>query len=769
MRNIRKQQDKERVFGFLKKYITLSMIMILLAISLVFFSIYRNLEISRITGTSIASLRQLSLSGDSLFDSIRKLSLQIYNDAEITSLVNDLTIDPTTYLKSSGRLNSFAASTINIISIYVYCRQTDSFYTTVSGAPRQNKTSFFDRDAVDFIDNAQEVRTMYPIPRKIKIFGSPDIPDNTVNAYTLVYYGMIEKNTGHFNRAVMINVSEKWFRNSLELWSKEIDGDLCILNEDGVLVSSLYNGSFMESIRSNEFADRILKAENKTGYFISNVSGVKSFVTYVYSDKLNWFFIRTIPFTGIYSNLGRIAAITCVLLLVYLAIGFFISYVITGKAKKSIDEIINRLKKEIQDNISDLEKLKEDFLYNCLHDGVQITDGSLKKEFEKYKIELSLNKALILVMLRIDSYNELRMKGTSSDIILLKQAIVKMALEAFRDKFTAEAVDMKNDQVIVILNNNGNTENAIFSQLTETIEKFQANVKKDLDISLSAAISSFKRTFREINLLYQEVRQASNYRVFYGHMSIVCYDEIKTLNSEGFQYPSDKEKMLLDALMLGKIDCAKKVFNEILCSASGYSHTVLNSLMPRLVSAISNIFEHIESNSFGSVNFNFNDFMSIINRCETMDEIKSSFYEMFDRVFSVLKQRSSSKYAQIVNRAVEIINNDYSNENLCLNFIADKLCLSPGYLGKLFKMHTSKSIGDYINQVRVEKALDILVKSQRPINEIAQKVGFSSSNYFYPVFKKLTGVTPAEYRLNKKSLLAEKTKQFNLSSNTLIQ
>ena len=156
---------------------------------------------------------------------------------------------------------------------------------------------------------------------------------------------MIEKNTGFFNRAIMVNVSEEWFKDSLELWSQEIEGDLCIVNEEGILVSSLYNGRFMESLHSSEFVDRILKAENKTGYFISNVSGVKSFVTYAYSDKLNWYFIRTIPFAAIYSNLERIALITGCLLLAYLLIGFFISYVITGKAKKSIDEIINRLKK----------------------------------------------------------------------------------------------------------------------------------------------------------------------------------------------------------------------------------------------------------------------------------------------------------------------------------------------------------------------------------------------------------------------------------------
>jgi len=757
MRNIRKQQDKDRVFGFLKKYITLSMILILLVISLVFFFIYRSLEISRITGASITSLKQLSLSGDSLFDSVRKLNFQIYNDSEITGLVNELTLDTMSYFKSNGRLSSYAASTLNIISIYVYCRQTDCFYTTISGAPRQTKTSFFDKDAIDFIDNAQDVRTLYPIPRKIRIFASPDIPDNTLNAYTLVYYGMIEKNTGYFNRAIMINVSEEWIKDSLELWSQEINGDLCIVNEEGILVSSLYNGSFMESLSSSEFVDRILKAENKSGYFISSVSGVKSFVTYVYSDKLNWFFIRTIPFHRIYGNIGRIAVITGFMLLVYLFIGFFISYIITGKAKKSIDEIINKLKKEIQDNISDLERLKEDFLYNCLHNGIQINGELLNKEFEKYKIELSLDKVLALILLRIDSFNELRMKGISYDAVLLKQAVIKMASEAFSDKYTVEVVDMKGDQIVVMLNNNSNTENAGFSQLTETIGSFQENIKKDIDITLSAAVSSMQKTFNEINLLYQEVRQATNYRVFYGHMSIVFFDEIKMLTSDGFQYPTEKEKMLLDALMLGRIDFAKKIFNDILYSASGYSYTVLNSLMLRLISSISGIFECIENNSFQTVNFNFNDFMTIINRCETIDEMKSSFYEMFDGVFSLQKQKIYTKYAQIVNKTIEIINNDYSNENLCLNYIAEKLSLSPGYLGKLFKTHTSKSIGDYINQIRVERALDILIKTQNPINEVAQKVGFSCSNYFYPVFKKIIGVTPAEYRLNKKSLLKSLT------------
>ena len=97
-----------------------------------------------------------------------------------------------------------------------------------------------------------------------------------------------------------------------------------------------------------------------------------------------------------------------------------------------------------------------------------------------------------------------------------------MALEVFRDKYMTEVVDMKNDQIVVMLNNSCNTEGMNYSRLAETTGNLQEIVKRDIDISLSAAISSFNKTFKEFNLLYQEVRQASNYRVFYGHMSIIC-------------------------------------------------------------------------------------------------------------------------------------------------------------------------------------------------------------------------------------------------------
>ena len=62
--------------------------------------------------------------------------------------------------------------------------------------------------------------------------------------------------------------------------------------------------------------------------------------------------------------------------------------------------------------------------------------------------------------------------------------------------------------------------------------------------------------------------------------------------------------------------------------------------------------------------------------------------------------------------------------------IADELEMSYSYLGKMFKKHNSYSVGDYINNIRIQKSMELLKNTDKPINEIAQMSGFISRNNF---------------------------------------
>ncbi|MGN1121890.1 MAG: helix-turn-helix domain-containing protein, partial [Eubacteriales bacterium] len=82
--------------------------------------------------------------------------------------------------------------------------------------------------------------------------------------------------------------------------------------------------------------------------------------------------------------------------------------------------------------------------------------------------------------------------------------------------------------------------------------------------------------------------------------------------------------------------------------------------------------------------------------------------------------------------------------------IASSAHLSPSYSSALFKESTGSSIIDYIINLRIAKACDMLKYSDRRISEIAESAGFCDIFYFSRMFKKHMGVSPAKYRASEK-------------------
>lgn len=98
-----------------------------------------------------------------------------------------------------------------------------------------------------------------------------------------------------------------------------------------------------------------------------------------------------------------------------------------------------------------------------------------------------------------------------------------------------------------------------------------------------------------------------------------------------------------------------------------------------------------------------------------------------------------------VRLAVEYIEQNYA-QHLSLNQIADHVYLHPTYLSNVFKRQTGFSIVDYISEVRMRKAMELLRDPRNKIYWIVEQVGFSNQRYFSSVFRKVTGMSPMQYR-----------------------
>ena len=109
-------------------------------------------------------------------------------------------------------------------------------------------------------------------------------------------------------------------------------------------------------------------------------------------------------------------------------------------------------------------------------------------------------------------------------------------------------------------------------------------------------------------------------------------------------------------------------------------------------------------------------------------------------------QDTSNALHNIIQEAVTYISKNVSAD-LSLQTLALKYNVSPNYFSKQFKSLTGIGLNEYINIARVTAAEKILIKTNKPITEVALECGFNDSNYFAAVFKKLKGVTPKKYSI----------------------
>lgn len=139
-----------------------------------------------------------------------------------------------------------------------------------------------------------------------------------------------------------------------------------------------------------------------------------------------------------------------------------------------------------------------------------------------------------------------------------------------------------------------------------------------------------------------------------------------------------------------------------------------------------------------------------INKCETLDNperIKNLQYHMIidfaDRVRKHLQYNSSN--SKLVNEITKYIRCNRS-EPIKTSDIADFLGKNRVALTTEFKNKTGMNLSDYINLKKIEEAQELLLETDISLVAISDFLGFSSQSHFCKVFKKITGVTPTEYR-----------------------
>ena len=123
---------------------------------------------------------------------------------------------------------------------------------------------------------------------------------------------------------------------------------------------------------------------------------------------------------------------------------------------------------------------------------------------------------------------------------------------------------------------------------------------------------------------------------------------------------------------------------------------------------------------------------SLLNQCKILQ--------------TLLNESRNTTTRSFVTKAKEYANDNYSDETLSVETICRELGVSAAYFSTVFKKETGQAFIQYLTDIRMQKAAELLCEKDMKTYLIAKKVGYSDPNYFSYVFKKKFGVSPSKYK-----------------------
>jgi two-component system response regulator YesN len=127
-----------------------------------------------------------------------------------------------------------------------------------------------------------------------------------------------------------------------------------------------------------------------------------------------------------------------------------------------------------------------------------------------------------------------------------------------------------------------------------------------------------------------------------------------------------------------------------------------------------------------------------------------STQDLKERISAILKKKMYSRNFRKdkddqVHRIKRFIERNYQNVNL--KFIADEMCLSSRYVSRMFNKKNNLNYRSYKLKIKMDRAKELLLKTQRNVSEIALELGYQNPETFMRIFKRLMKMTPSEFRL----------------------
>ena len=171
------------------------------------------------------------------------------------------------------------------------------------------------------------------------------------------------------------------------------------------------------------------------------------------------------------------------------------------------------------------------------------------------------------------------------------------------------------------------------------------------------------------------------------------------------------------------------------------SSAVMSFTLSQMVTAVMRIVYAVAEES-AAEEFQKNVPLFLNEAKEGKDVLRERYINFCLSARDLISEQRKKSSTQLCDKAREIIEKNYMNQDLSLGYVSNEIAVSPNYLSALIKKATGSTFVDLLSQKRIEVAKELLMCTDKKIREIAGECGYSDQHYFSYCFKKYTGMSP---------------------------
>ncbi|OPA73710.1 DNA-binding response regulator [Paenibacillus selenitireducens] len=363
----------------------------------------------------------------------------------------------------------------------------------------------------------------------------------------------------------------------------------------------------------------------------------------------------------------------------------------------------------------------------------------IRDKCERYELDISGSTYMVSAIQMDNNHQE-------ENRYLLQFAVFNIAEEIVM-KHRYGQVFMHHDHVVVLSISTTEDDGIISQETMDVLEEILQNVHRFLKITVTIGAGTVVRGLTELSSSYQEAVQALHYRLIHGNHRVIWIQDVEVKRENPLVFDDLKEQALIRCMKVGTMEEAQQMMDElfVIVESAPVSLQDFQIYWIEIWTAMMKVAKDMDVNYeqlFGSSTHP----MMEIYQCNNALEAKNRMSHLCMKLMNCIAVERQTGYKKLVDEAKSYMKLHYAEQDISIHTVCKQLHISTGYFSHIFKKEAKTTFVNYLVDLRMEAAKELLRSTDLKAFEIGEKVGYSDPNYFSFSFRKRYGLSPKEYR-----------------------